>query len=609
VCGLVGIATSEKADVAHWVAKSLDRMTCRGPDGRGVKEIASNGQRIILGHNRLSIFDLSQNGIQPMESGSGRFTIVFNGEIYNFLELGELINGGASTLRTKTDTEVLLELWEQKGQAALDLIEGMFSFAIFDSLENRLTLVRDQFGIKPLYYLSDKGLFAFSSTPDPLWGLLSAPSLNESTLLSFLAEERYDLGADTFVAGVLAVRPGELLSVQFDEGICVESRRWYRTSFVESKLSESESEARLRTLLRRSVDLHMRSDAPIAFALSGGIDSSALVCIARDLFPNRELSVFVYAPEGFEKSEEKWAEIVSSHVGAKVHLVRPSAADVLASLDDLIRLQGEPIDNPRFIAQYFVFREAARAGFKVVIEGQGADEVFAGYLGYPNVVFLDRLKRNGWVDALTFAINASKLPGRSLMNILSSVFYRLVKGFIGDDLRVRAKLAIYGTSVHQVRRLLNLEGVRVSKGALSQRPSWISDVRGNLRRELVGDAFFALLPKLLRHGDRNAMAHSVENRVPFLHQPLAEFALSMPPEYMVSSHGESKSLLRKSLEGTVPQQILRRMDKIGFQTPEDDYLRLLYDRHRNVPSSWKPALKIRTLLLLEWLKFFKEATE
>lgn len=604
MCGIVGQISTFEFD-RIWIDAALQDLSCRGPDASGVIIESKPEGSIMLGHNRLSINDLSENGSQPMISSSDRYVLVFNGEIYNFIELSELVLAEGVELRSGSDTEVLLELWSLYQDQAISLLEGMFSFAILDRKTGSVKLVRDQFGIKPLYFVAEPGQFSFASTPEVLWSKLKQPTLNRETITSFLTEERYDRGSQTFVNDVVAVEAGTTVSIQLDSPADFTVHRWFVPDSAVSGLDFEATKRHLRELLIRSVELHMRSDASVAFALSGGIDSSGLICLARHIYPNRELHAFCYRPEGDKVSEELWAIQVAESVGATLHFVSPSWDEIESELPSIVRMQSEPFDNPRFIAQYFVFKAAASQGFKVVLEGQGADEVFGGYEGYPSVRLLDEFRTRGFGAGLRYMRVLAAKQTNLLPRTMLSVLLRSATLLFGSSFRRMSRTLVSKASPRELRRFISqLPPSTVGESLKS--PDWLNARSGFLQTELTRDTYWDLLPKLLRHGDRNAMANSVENRVPYLYQPLVNFALSLPSHFLVSQGGVSKFALREALRGIVPDVVLDRKDKVGFQTPEEAYFDFLTRNSDQIPSRWPLYVKIRATLLLRWTSFYCE---
>jgi asparagine synthase (glutamine-hydrolysing) len=567
--------------------RALSCLAHRGPDDQGVNCCDLGQSQIVLGHTRLSIIDLSSGGHQPMyrerphrgqdQAAQSRCTMVYNGEIYNYRELRDELRTLGHDFASDSDSEVLLAAWVEWGRAALPRLKGMFALAIVDEAQARITLARDAFGIKPLAFSFDSGWFAFASEVRALNELIDrAPELNVQQAYEYLVFGGYDDSDATFFRGVRQLLPGHVLTFDARAGKIASIDRWWWPS-VEPAATESFEAAaeRIRETFLANVRLHLRSDVPLGAALSGGIDSSAIVCAMRHVEPDMPLHTFTFVAPGSEVDEEHWADQVNAQVGAIPHKVAARPEELADDLADLIRTQGEPFGSTSIYAQYRVFKLARDSGITVTLEGQGADELFGGYLGYPGPILRGLIERGHWIDAARFASEWSKGPGRSR---------RLALLALGNQLAPRSLrgLALAAIGRSQEPRWLNLRaldaaGVRRSETMLPEE----FDVPGRrLAATLRGALVRRGLPALLRHGDRNSMRWSIESRVPFLTPDLAEFALSLPESYLVSRNGETKSVLRRALRGIVPDAILQRRDKIGFATPEREWLRTIAPRAR-----------------------------
>ena len=564
----------------------------RGPDDRGLETFSipncSDGSAgsLFLGHTRLSIIDLSPSGHQPMLSSDGRYTIIFNGEIYNYIELRSELKSAGYGFTTDTDTEVLLAAWRHWGVGGLHRLTGMFSFAVYDRQDQSLTLVRDAFGIKPLFLSYDsKGFFCFASEVSALIELLEhRPKESSQRAYDYLVHGRYDDGEDTFYEGVRHLLPGHWLRLDLRLGTFGKPHRWWWPSIeVRSDLSFEDAAAQLREMFLKNVRLHLRSDAPLGAALSGGLDSSAVVCAMRYLEPNMPIHTFTYVARGSAVDEERWADIVNVHVGAIAHKIFVSPNELADDLDDLIRAQGEPFGSTSIYAQYRVFKAAREAGITVTLDGQGADELLAGYRGYPDSFLRSLLEQRDYMAVPSFVWEWSKWPNRGMKPALfmlgSAVSSQRFKNFIRRLIGERP-----------IPPWLNTDWVNTTAVRAHFSESQISNSECNGRR-LVEQLRFALtgsgLAALLRHGDRNSMRWSVESRVPFLTTDLAEFLLRLPESYLLSKKGETKHIFRAAMRGLVPDSILDRRDKIGFQTPEHEWLGVPHSK----ASTWFNLLK------------------
>ncbi len=386
MCGIAGwCGEPRQASGAASVERALGLLSHRGPDDLGVERRDVAGREVVLGQTRLAIIDLTAGGHQPMATADGRYVLVFNGEIYNYRELRTELEAAGHMFSSHSDTEVLLVAWRHWGRACLERLRGMFAFAVLDTEERTLTCARDPFGIKPFHYAQVGGAFAFASEVPALVELGGRRfGVNHRQVYRYLHLGFYDESAETFVSGVFKLRPGCLMMLDLATGHLSDQERWWWPSVEERRdLSFDEAAEQLRAMVLESVRLHLRSDVPLGTALSGGVDSSVIVGAMRHVAPDTELHTFSYVARGSEFDEEQWVDLMNAHVGATPHKVLATSAEMLRDLDDVIRVQGEPFAKTSIYAQYRVFRAAREAGVTVTLDGQGADELLAGYSGYP----------------------------------------------------------------------------------------------------------------------------------------------------------------------------------------------------------------------------------
>ena len=577
MCGIAGAFSSD----ARWPVQArldaaLDLLRHRGPDDRGVEILQRDGV-LGLGHARLSIIDLSAGGHQPMRSACGRYLMVFNGEIYNYRELRQELQALGERFHTASDSEVLLAAWARWGRDCLPRLLGMFAFVVADLHEARLHCVRDAFGIKPMYLASHAGWFGFASELPALLALRGrGAELDLQRCYDYLVHGDYDSTPGSFVADIEQLEAGTTRSYDLRTAVLGPALPWWQPEVAQTcTLSFADAAARLRELFLDSVRMHLRSDVALGAALSGGIDSSAVVCAMRHLEPDAPIHTFSFIARGSPLSEESWVDLVNARVGATSHRVEVEPEELARDLDDLIRAQGEPFGSTSIYAQYRVFRLAREQGVTVTLDGQGADELHAGYLGYPGRRMRSLLERGEWLRGLRLLRNWSKGPGRSLGYALKATAAEYAQGALYQRLRTLHSGALDPDWIDAAT--LRERGVRVAFPL--RRPA--HSVRG---RRLVGELALSAtrrgLPGLLRHGDRNSMRFSVESRVPFLTLQQAEFLFSVPEHYLLSDDGQTKHLLRAAMRGLVPDAILDRRDKIGFATPEQDWLRRLAPQAR-----------------------------
>lgn len=568
MCGILGYISknnySEKS-----LREALRLIEHRGPDYQSVTKENCGEFYVGFGHVRLSVIDLSDHASQPFESSCGRFSLVYNGEIYNFKELRDELEQLGFLFRTHSDTEVLINAWSAWGVDILPRLVGMFSFIILDRNELKIHLVRDAFAIKPLFYSFENGelffgsdLFAFMKLRDKE----VQPDLQKA--YDYLVHDDYDSSPSTFVEGVKHLSPGHFLEFDLLKGVLLNSQCWWQPDLTyTSKLSFEQAAKKLRVLFLDSLNLHLRSDVPFGVALSGGIDSSAIACGVRYLEPDVPINTFSYIATDKKISEEQWVDQINEFISALPNKVISSSDDIQSDLDDMLLKQGEPFGGTSIYAQYRVFRMAKQCGVTVTLDGQGADELLAGYSGYPGHRLLSLLETRGLFAAHRFARQWSQFPGRSYFLawqyfarlMLPDGLYALARRWLGRDF----------TPVWLNTAYLSSKGVQFKES----RPALSAKHRGKRVKEALAYSLTGRgLPSLLRHGDRNSMAFSIESRVPFLTIPLAEFLLSLPEEYLISNDGETKHVFREAMRGIVPDETLDRKDKIGFATPESEWL-------------------------------------
>jgi asparagine synthase (glutamine-hydrolysing) len=576
LCGIAGLAL-RKPGALNWAGRALEGLHHRGPDDQGwlawsPSAAAYRGKTwseaqgsVLLVHRRLSILDLSELGWQPMSSPDGRYHLVFNGEIYNYLELRQELKALGHCFRSHSDTEVLLAAWAHWGTACLERLVGMFAFAVLDAQEQSLHLVRDFFGIKPLYYCAFAEGVGFASE---IPVLLELPGVGRQVhpqgLYRYLRFGLTDDGAQTLFSDIRQIPAAHYLRLDLNNLQLTEPQRYWQPRLQNPlELSFDEAAEAVRAQFLENVRLHLRSDVPVGAALSGGIDSSAIVAAMRHLEPGLELHTFTYIADN-GVSEEPWADRVGQAAGVQAHKVKPSASELVADLDELVRVQGEPFGSTSIYAQYRVFRLAQEAGIKVMLDGQGADEVLAGYAVYGGARLASLVRQGRWLEALAF-LRASRLEP-ALKDTWKSAIGFLIPASLEPLARRLAGQELappWLNTTWFTERNVQLASPRTAHG------------REVLRHELLQSLTETSLPKLLRYEDRNSMAHSIESRVPFLTPKLVELLLNLPEAHILSPQGQTKAVFRRAMQGLVPQAILDRKDKVGFATPEQHWLHQL----------------------------------
>lgn len=572
MCGIAGLVVREGArDVAAELRVLDGALSHRGPDGFGFLGWRPDGParlaadagalgacKIALAHRRLAIIDIGESGAQPMFSADHRFALVYNGEVYNYLEIRASLEREGVSFRTRSDTEVVLEAWARWGASCVSRFVGMFAFAILDEQAQKLHLVRDPFGIKPLYLArTRRGDLAFASE---IPALLALPDVERRVcphaLAAYLATGATDRGSRTMIRAIEAIPPATIATVSLRGDLArSEEVYWSLAARKNRDMPLKEAAEAVREGFLRNVELHLRSDVPVGAALSGGIDSSSIVAAMRRIGGNAlDIHAFSFVSSEKATSEERYARLVAERTGARLHTTDGDEARIGDVLDALVRIQGEPFASTSIQAQAAVYRLVRATGIKVTLDGQGADETLAGYPVF-RAARLAALLRRGRVGLALRLARA--LGGPELVRALS---FLLPEG-AREALRTRQ-----GGGALLDSRWLTANGVML-------RPS----PRGSRARDLLHDTLErslleTSLPALLRFGDRNAMAASVESRVPFLTVDFVETVLALPDDCLVDDEGTTKRVFRDAMRGITPDEILDRRDKIGFVTPQERWL-------------------------------------
>jgi asparagine synthase (glutamine-hydrolysing) len=581
MCGIAGLILPQNQKIDPSLLDLLsEKQKHRGPDdfgfmgwrlgagkpiiSRDVAQAASNAH-IGFVHRRLSIIDETEGGWQPMSSACGRYVITFNGEIYNYLELkSELRREGLSFI-SHSDTEVLLQALAHWGvEKTLPRLTGMFAFAFLDKQAQTLTLARDPFGIKPLSYTAFQGGFAFASELTALLALSGVKrGVEPQALYDYLRFGFTDMGHGTLFSDIHHLEPAHFAVVDLKDIEIHPQRYWTPRIDQNTDMSFDEAADHLRDLFEESVSLHLRSDVPVGAALSGGVDSSAVVMAMRKLKGDAlNLHTFSFIAPGEVMDEESWADIIGTSVQANMHKVQSNGQELVRDLDRIIDIQGEPFGTTSIYAQYRVFGLAREKGVPVTLDGQGADEILAGYVPFLAARLATMIKKGELLRAQRFLSNALRTSGSK-----SSVILRAMRFLLPQVLQSPARALVGEKLVPDWMNGRWFEDRNVSLQA-KQKP-----IQGDvLKHELKESLVTRVLPSLLRYEDRSSMAHSVESRVPFLTTKLVDFIYSLPEDYLISDEGETKAIFRKAMRTIVPDAILDRRDKIGFATPEETWM-------------------------------------
>jgi asparagine synthase (glutamine-hydrolysing) len=532
----------------------------RGPDGRGS---FADDAGVALGFRRLAIIDLSEAGSQPFASEDGTLQLVHNGEVYNYRELRRELESRGHHFRSATDTEVVLRAYEEWGDSCVERFNGMWAIALWDARKRRLFCSRDRFGIKPFVYSWDGRRFVFASEPrafraDPSTRL----EANPRAVREYVEQGYADHSDETFFAGLLRLPPAHNLVVD-ERGLHVE-RYWA----LDDRPAPPDAAEAVRETFLDAVRIHLRSDVPVGTCLSGGIDSSAIACgvdlllrteaeNAKPVGERQKTFTAYFDVPGFD--ERPYAREVVEQTRAEPHWISFGDGELVETLPQIVEAQSEPFGSTSIAAQWHVMRTAREAGVTVMLDGQGADEILAGYHGYFGPFFADLLA-HGRVGELGRELAAYRsLHGASAATAAVALARPFVPGRVRRLARARARGG--ATLLHPSLRAY--PAVPEANGA---------PYRDRLRRQLHLILTSRGLPELLRYEDRNSMAHSLEARVPFLDHRLVELMFSLQATDLID-RGRTKAVLRRALGDLIPPLVRDRVDKLGFVTPEQLWLR------------------------------------
>lgn len=557
MCGIVGVVGPTGVISRSGLLAMRDSIVHRGPDDAGIWE--SPTDVALLGSRRLSILDLTPSGHQPMESESGDLVIAFNGEIYNYLELRrELLQHGCH-FRSHSDTEVLLKSYEVWGQKCLSQLNGMFAFAIWNERRRELFAARDRFGEKPFYFYqdSDQNLFAFASEIKALIaGGFFSPSPDHSAIYGYLVHREMDAGAETLFGNVQSLPAAHALSYSYQTSSLKTWRYWDLDPENEIRLSNPQQYAdRFLGILSDSVGIRLRSDVPVGSSLSGGLDSSTIVGLIAKSESTTSQECFSARFQDPKFDEGKYIDEMSSWARIRSNVTYPDAAEIPEEIERLTWYQDAPFYSTSIYAQWCVMRLAKERGVTVLLDGQGGDEVLAGYHEYFAAYYLQLLKSLRLPKAISEMRHYMADHGPGFVPQMAATV-------MPSGLRSAAK------------EWMSPRGLRPDFKKKWGRPPARAKrkYRNELHQSLYVTLTQTILPQLLRYADRNSMAFSREVRLPFLDHRLVEFLYAIPADQKIQGT-QTKVILRNAIPGIVPEAIRQRRDKLGFAPPEVGWLR------------------------------------
>lgn len=635
MCGIAGIILKKKSafDLTQKIVAMSDTLSHRGPDGEGFVMAEENrvtpyfhslkknytrndlnyipkselphasGSFLAFTHRRLAIIDLSEGGHQPMCNVDGSLWIVFNGEIYNYIELRQDLKQLGHTFISESDTEVVLAAYTQWGNSCVEKFNGMWSFCIYDAEKKLCFASRDRFGVKPFYYINDSTSFSFASEQKAFVksGLVLAKT-NQKALHNYLINDLQEHNPANFFEGITELWPGHNLLYDIGNGTVRTFSYFHLSDHIHLKndhLSEKELLEKIAYTFENSVRLRLRSDVEVGTCLSGGLDSSAIaVTIAEQTKKPLNCFTSVFAQESF--NEEHYADIVAKKAGAKHFKVEPTLDGFLREVDDLVYSQDVPIWSTSTYAQYKVMQLAKQNNIKVVLDGQGADELFGGYHHHLVAHWNNLLSQGKLTNALNEISSGKKAVPQPFL-------------FYGKEL-IKEKI-----NLNKNKFGVLLKDDFLASSEIKNTKVYFNDVN----RQLIDDIYETRLKSFLKCEDRAGMWHSVESRTPFSDDiELISLLFSFNSNRKIKN-GTPKYLLREALKDKLPKEIYTRYDKIGFETPMQKWMhqlrpQLLSDiksagfdfvnyqllEKTNPSNTFQNKLLFKLFILARWKKIF-----
>jgi len=556
MCGIAGIVKFNDTVSESEIIKMTDAIAHRGPDGEG-KWISKN-QNVGLGHRRLAIIDLSNTASQPMHSPCGNYTIVFNGEIYNYIELKEKLVKQGEIFYTDSDTEVLLRLYILNKELCLNDLDGMWSFAVWNEKEQSLFCARDRFGEKPFYFYKTEDAFYFGSEMKALWEIGVSKEVNQRAWNHYVNNNQlYDENFlhETFYKNIYQLKHSHYLYLNINRNFSVQQYYdidWKKQSF---KGTFEDAKVEFQRLFINSLKNRFRADVKVGTSLSGGLDSSSIVCNMTNFIGQDHVTPLTFSArfEKFEKDEGFFINKVIDKTRVTSHFTWPKKEDFDNDLQRLFFHQEEPFGSASIYAQYKVQELAKKHGVTVLIDGQGADEILAGYISYYPIY---------------------------LQHYFSKSFLKF------NHLRESADFVKYHTPHNPYLKAIllwsNFYFLKFKFNGFKNKYS--GKITTSLSEELYNNTMKGGLQELLKYADRNSMAHGREIRLPFLNRELVEFCFSLPDEYKLK-RGWTKYIMRCSFENVLPSEICWRREKVGFVAPQNEWVES--QNNQNQIEAWQ----------------------
>jgi len=570
MCGIAGIIQAGRGQyMREHIQRMTDSLAHRGPECDGFWE--SREGQALFGHRRLAIIDLSDEARQPMafhsvqSSGSllHRYSLVFNGAIYNYIELRDELKKKGYSFKTNSDTEVLLAAYDHYGDECVERFEGMFAFGIWDEEEKEFFAARDRFGEKPLFYHFDGKHLIFGSEMKSIWAVGIERKPNLQMFFNFLTIGYADNPGrpeETFYQNISRLPPASRL---FFDPVSLEleiEKYWELDPSIQSKsINDDEATHRFDELFTASVKRRLRSDVAIGTSLSGGIDSSSVLAKVSSLNSSKPISSFTAIFPGFENDESKFAAEVAHTFGSNHNTIEISVDDLVDDWRTFLYHQEEPFGSASAYAQYKVFEAAKQQGVTVLLDGQGADETLAGYSKYYKWYWQELFQKRKLLGSneVKAARDLGMDENFGFRNIVAALFPDIASVLLERQYLVNAL-----GHVDLTRDFVKLQ---------SREAYYTTPTNFNLNGALYFNTCVHGLQELLRYADRNSMAHSREVRLPFLDHNLVEFEFLLPSRYKIRK-GWTKWILRKTMDNALPKEITWRAKKVGFEPPQEEWM-------------------------------------
>jgi asparagine synthase (glutamine-hydrolysing) len=559
MCGIAGIISPNKTIVHQLTLKRMaDALAHRGPDGEGFWINANNN--VGFAHRRLAIIDLSDAAAQPMHFAE-RYSIVYNGEIYNYKELRSDLQKLGYHFKTESDTEVILAAYDFYKENCVKQFDGMFAFGIWDEKKQTLFCARDMFGEKPFYYFLEKDVFVFASEMKALWAAGVDKTIEEKMMVNYLAlgyVQDASNKAQTFYKKIFSLPPAHTGIFSLADMRFKVSRYKDIDKHFTAKILEEDAIEKLSQLLQTSISHRLRSHVPVGSSLSGGLDSSTIAYYIQKQYAHSSFKTFSAVFPGFEKDESNFIKELCEQLQCQNYTVTPNAKDLVNDFEKVCYHQEEPFSSSSIYAQYKVYELAKQHNVKVLLDGQGADEILAGYTKYLHWYLQELVNTNKFLLAKKelLALQKNNInPHWGIKNIFAT--YLPAHAALALERREHANL-MKNQNISQTL----FESIKGNEAQGIHKPTVTK-----LNDILYYNTMESGLEELLRYADRNSMAHGTEVRLPFLNVDLVTFVFSLPATFKIHK-GFTKSILRNAMQNKLPNKILWNPIKTGFETPQ-----------------------------------------